>query len=541
MISPTEVANMAFVPTDQSLNQTNQFYAQLAAQKEARKDAQRAQEQAAEINFNNKLLEQIGASNTPADEVLIDEGNRIIGDISKYAKNNPRASMGQKAEYARQVLAPYLSKKEMAKSVFGQLEASAKEQSKMYPYANLANYKKDVARDILYDESGNPRPTYNMAALQNPKYNLSDVNILEKYADDTALEPLLQKSYKEGLPLEERVFATKDPQGLMVDVTTKANPLQRLNKDLSSLELNTVPVDVNGKIYEVLPFDVNIPIANKPEYQIAKRRVIKNLINKDANLVNADEDFLSSLADTELAKRYSLSENTKIDKDYKRQEMADAKAYKEQQLALQRRSLSLREQQFAFNKEKVAKQLKDDPYSPKGIYYTITGASKYKDGAPLSQEAEDIVLTKYRTPFDPKVYDATKDFLSKETKSKINKLPKNEDGRIKTSLVSPFVSMVDLSASTKDGLFIDKQKMKPYKLYSVYDNEGGIEPKMVKVYYTPAVKNKVTGQLDPAMPEGDPMLVKDPKQELLTIGDYFNDTKAQVKEQIITPQIMDEE
>lgn len=532
MISPTEVANMAFVPTDQSLNQTNQFYAQLAAQKEARKDAQRLQEQSAEINFNNKLLEQIGASNTPADEVLINEGNKIIGDISKYAKDNPRASMGQKAEYARQALAPYLSKKEMAKSVFGQLEASTKEQAKMYPYANLANYKKDVARDILYDAQGNERPSLNMAALQDPRYNLSDVNVLEKYADDSALEPLLQKSYKEGLPLEERMFATKDPQGLMVDITTKANPLQRLNKDLSGLELNTVPVDVNGKIYEVLPFDVNIPIENKPEYQIAKRRTIKNLIGKDPNLANADEDFLSSLADTELAKRYSLSENTKIDKDYKRQEMADAKAYKEQDLALRKKALSLREQQFAFNKEKIAQQIKDDPYSPKGIYYTITGATKYKDGAPLSQEAEDLVFAKYGIPFDETIYNAILPSLSAETKQKIT----NQVAKGNISPITGLVKMVDLSASTKDGLFMDRQKMKPYKLYSVYENVGGIAPKMVKVYYT--AKNPITGRQEV---EGEPIPIKEPKQELLTIGDQIMGTTQSVKEQVVIPQIMDTE
>jgi len=541
MISPTEVSNMAFVPTDQSLTQTNQFYAQLAAQQKARGDAQRMQQQNQEIEFNNKLLENISASNTPADEVLIDEGNRIVGDISKFAKENPRASMGQKAEYARQAIAPFIAKKEMAKSIFGQLEAATKEQSKMYPYANLANYKKDVARDVLYDAQGNQRQMYNMAALQDPKYNLSDVNVLERYAEDTALDPLLQKAYKEGLPLEEKIIPTKDQKGLMVDVKTKASPLQRLNKDLTGLELNTMQVDVNGKKYDVLPYDINIPIENKPEYQIAKRRAIKNLVKNDPNLEGADEDFLSSLADTELAKRYSLSENTKIETDYTRQKMADEQSYKAQQLANQRRSLALREQQFAFNKQKVAQQLKDDPYSPKGIYATIVGGTKFENGNPISDEAEQLVLTKYKVPFDASVYDVAKDYLSKETKSKLNKLPKNEDGRIKTNLVSPFVSMADLSASVKDGMFMDRQKMKPYKLYSVYDNEGGVEPKLVKVYYTPAQKNKITGENDPAKAEGTPILIKDPKQELLLIGDQIMGTSQSVKEQVVIPQIMESE
>lgn len=544
MISPTEVSNMAFVPTDQSLNQTNQFYAQLAAQKDARKDAQRAQDQATEINFNNKLLEQISASNTPADEVLINEGSKIIGDISKYSKDNPRASMGQKAEYARQALAPYLSKKEMAKSVFGQLDNATKEQSKMFPYANLANYKKDVARDILYDEQGNQRATYNMAALQDPKYNLSDVNVLERYADDAALEPLLQKAYKEGMPLQESLIQTKDAQGKMIDIKTKASPFQRLSSDLSKLELNTVPVNVNGKVYEVLPFDMNIPIQDKPEYEIKKRRTIKNLVKNDPNLADADEEFLSSLADTELAKRYSLSENTTLTKDYKRQEMADDQAYKAQTLANQRRSLSLREQQFAFNKKRIGEQLKKNPNEPQGIYDAIVGATVYEKGSPINQDAEHIVLTKYKTPFNKDVYEAAQNYLSQRTKDDINSLPKTKEGRINPSLVSPKVSMADLSASVKGGLFIDRTNMKPYKLYSVYDNNGGVEPKLVKVYYKQARKNKITGENELPTAEGKPILLKDPaqaKQELLLIGDQIVGTSQKQREAQYEPILDNEE
>ena len=541
MVSPTEIANMAFAPRAESLNQTNQFYTQLAAQQQAQNNSRKMQEAKLAQDFDKDLLERIAASGTPADEIIINESNDAMNKIAQFGKENPRASRQQKEQYARQVTLPIIAKKQMAKSAFDELKSREALVAKEMPFVDLSQYRKDFAKNFMYDEQGKPRQSFNMAALNDPNLDLSNIDVAERYANESALSPMVQKMYQDRFQPTEGFYQGTDNQGKLIDVKYAATPLQKVKADLSGLELDVNQTSVGDKVYDILPQEKVGILAGDPRYEIAKRKEISRLKTDNQALNDAPIEVVEGIAAAELAKRFGGSEKSIFNVNYDRQKTADLEAYRAQQLALQRRSLSLREQQFAFNKEKVAQQLKEDPYSPKGIYYTITGASKYKDGAPLSQEAEDIVLTKYRTPFEPNVYEVTKDFLSKETKSKINKLPKNEDGRIKTNLVSPFVSMVDLSASTKDGLFMDKQKMKPYKLYSVYDNEGGVEPKMVKVYYTPAVKNKVTGQLDPAMPEGDPMLVKDPKQELLTIGDYFNDTKAQVKEQIITPQIMDEE
>jgi hypothetical protein len=103
--------------------------------------------------------------------------------------------------------------------------------------------------------------------------------------------------------------------------------------------------------------------------------------------------------------------------------------------------------------------------------------------------------------------------------------------------------MADLSASVKGGVFMDKQTQKPYKLYSVYDNEGGVEPQLVKVYYSVG-KNAITKENEFKKDESvEPILLKDPaqaKQELLLIGDQIVGTSQKQREAQYEP-IMDNE
>jgi hypothetical protein len=204
MVSPTEIANMAFAPRADALNQTTQFYTQLAAQQQAQRASRELQDAKLTQDFNKDLLDRIAASGTPADELIINQSNEAINRIAQFNKENPRASRQQKEENARQIILPVIANKEIAKSAYEELKAREALTGKAAPYLNLSQYRKDFTKDLIYDEQGQPRQRLNMAALSNPSLDLTNIDVQEKYADDAALSPLMYKMYKEQLQPSEQ-------------------------------------------------------------------------------------------------------------------------------------------------------------------------------------------------------------------------------------------------------------------------------------------------------------------------------------------------
>lgn len=483
MISPTEVSRMAYVPNDQQLNQISQFYTQIAAQERARRDAEKLQRDKMDSDFDNALLNKLAATNTPYDEIGIIETEKAINNIANFKKENPRATTQQKQQYALEQISPAVRNREMAKSIYGQFDESTKDIEKLYPYVNKANLKKDFSRSVLYDENGQLRPTLNMGALQDPRFDLQNIENQDRYTEDGALEPIIQKSYREGLQPQSGFYSGQDNQGKLVDVKYTATPLQRFNPKTNSLELNTDVVDVNGKVYEVLKPEVVIPIADKNEYKIRKNREIKKLISNDPTLADQPTAFIDKLADTELAKKYAFSEKAGItDISYERQYKLENEKRQQELLRLAKNRDARAAEIYKMNKAKYEKSMKEEPYSPNGIYSTILLGTKYDKDAPLSNEAMNMVKTKYAIPFDRDVYDIAKNDLHSDTKKEINRLPKDASGNIKINQVAPFMLMTDLSASMKDGVFYDTKSLQPYKLIAVYDEENPKQPTLVKKY-----------------------------------------------------------
>lgn len=541
MVSPTEIANMAFAPRAESLNQTNQFYTQLAAQQQAQKESRNLQEAKLAQDFDKDLLERIAASGTPADEIIINESNDAMNKIAQFGKENPRASRQQKEQYARQVTLPIIAKKQMAKSAFDELKAREALVAKEMPFVDLSQYRKDFAKNFMYDEQGKPRQSFNMAALNDPNLDLSNIDVAERYANESALSPLVQKMYQDRFQPTEGFYQGTDNQGKLIDVKYAATPLQKVKSDLSGLELDLNQTSVGDKVYDILPQEKVGILAGDPRYEIAKRKEISRLKADNQALNDAPSEVVEGIAAAELAKRFGGSEKSIFNVNYDRQKMADAERqraisnnFRAQQLAIARRT-ELR------NAQKHEKAMKEHPFTPEGIYSTIvSGTLRNKSGEPLKKEALTEITKKYSIPTDGSVYNAVLPHLRKETKDEIKGLIANG----KVGEVQNLVKMIDLSAANK-GQFNDFSKRAAYRLISTIDNNTG-DVHMVKIYppqpELDAAGNPKLDQNGKVITRNIPIeYVKDIEGELLYIQDQMKGTSQQVKEEVINPLILSEE
>jgi hypothetical protein len=543
MVSPTEIANMAFAPRADALNQTTQFYTQLAAQQQAQRASRELQDAKLTQDFNKDLLDRIAASGTPADEFIINQSNEAINKIAQFGKDNPRASRQQKEEYAVQTMLPVIANKEIAKSAYEELKAREALTGKAAPYLNLSQYRKDFTKDLIYDEQGQPRQRLNMAALSNPSLDLTNIDVQEKYVNEAALSPIMQKMYKEGLQPLEQTEQVADELGKIVDVKYKAIPkIQKLSAGAKGIEFNTNFVNVGGKVYETFPAEIENPFENDPAFKLQKRILLKSLKADNEALREAPESVADAIATTEITKRFASGEGSGVtSKTYGYQSMLDLEKQRAKSNAFRAEQLAIAKRGDLRNAEKHKKAMKEQPFTPEGVYSTIvSGTLRNKDGQPLVKEAQTEIVKKYGIPLDIEAYNAVLPYLSKETKDEAARLMATGD----VGKMQSLVKMVDLSAANK-GQFNDYSKRAAYRLISTIDNNTG-KPYLVKIYppqpELDAAGNPILDEKNNAkMRNLPPEYVKDIDGELLYLGDQMKGTSQKMKEEVITPIILSEE
>jgi hypothetical protein len=528
MVSPTEIANMAFAPRADALNQTTQFYTQLAAQQQAQRASRELQDAKLTQDFNKDLLDRIAASGTPADELIINQSNEAINRIAQFNRENPRASRQQKEENARQIILPVIANKEIAKSAYEELKAREALTGKTAPYLNLSQYRKDFTKDLIYDEQGQPRQRLNMAALSNPSLDLTNIDVQEKYADDAALSPLMYKMYKEQLQPSEQTDKTTDKRIGQVDLTYKAIPeFQRLNADATKVEFNTMPIKVGDKVYETFPEGIGNPFENDPKFKIAQKRLVKTLKEENSSFNDAPESLVNSVAMTQLTKRYASGETTKVDRSYETQKTIDLERQRARQNARADEQLAMQREANLRNRDLHERKMKEEPFTPTGIWHKmVVGTIKDEGGNFQSTDAKADLINRYPAQFSEKVWTAIKNSLDNDTRRELSKL-KNEKGNIPVSEIQKMIKFVDLSAANK-GYFTDYNLMKKYKLIGAYD-ENADDLKMVRVYEEGT--DEKTGKTIPSKV----VPVKKNANEILYIEDQMKGTPQKIKETVLEP------
>jgi hypothetical protein len=527
MISPTEIANMAFAPRADALNQTTQFYTQLAAQQQAQRASRELQDAKLTQDFNKDLLDRVAASGTPADEVIIEQTNQAMNKIAEFNKANPRASRQQKEENARQTILPVIANKEIAVAAFNELKAREALTGKASPYLNLSQYRQDFTKDLMYDEKGQPRQMLNMAALSNPNLDLANIDVQERYTSDEALSPLMYKMYKDQLQPSEQSKQATDKLG-RVDLKYKAIPeFQRLNADATAVEFNTTPILVGNKTYETFPEGVKNPFENDPKFKIAQKRLVKTLKEQNPAFDDAPESLVKTIAMTELTKRYASGESTKVDRDYEAQKIINQEKNRALQNARANEQLKMQREANLRNRDLHERKMKEEPFTPTGIWHKmVVGTIKDESGNFQSTDAKADLINRYPAQFSEKVWTSIKNSLDKDTRKELSKL-KNEKGNIPVSEIQKMIKFVDLSAANK-GYFMDYNSMKKYKLYGAYD-ENADDLKMVRLYEE-EIDDK-TGKTIPsrAVP------VKKNANEILYIEDQMKGTPQKIKETVLEP------
>jgi hypothetical protein len=532
MVSPTEIANMAFAPRADALNQTTQFYTQLAAQQQAQRASRELQDAKLTQDFNKDLLDRIAASGTPADELIINQSNEAINRIAQFNRENPRASRQQKEENARQIILPVIANKEIAKSAYEELKAREALTGKTAPYLNLSQYRKDFTKDLIYDEQGQPRQRLNMAALSNPNLDLTNIDVQEKYADDAALSPLMYKMYKEQLQPSEQTDKTTDKRIGQVDLTYKAIPeFQRLNADATKVEFNTMPIKVGDKVYETFPEGIGNPFENDPKFKIAQKRLVKTLKEENPSFNDAPESLVNSVAMTQLTKRYASGETTKVDRSYETQKTIDLERQRARQNARADEQLAMQREANLRNRDLHERKMKEEPFTPTGIWHKmVVGTIKDEGGNFQSTDAKADLINRYPAQFSEKVWTSIKNSLDNDTRKELIKL-KNKNGNIPVSEIQKMIKFVDLSAANK-GYFMDYNLMKKYKLIGAYD-ENADDLKMVRVYEEESVTDDKTGVIKVIPAKIVP--VKKNANEILYIEDQMKGTPQKIKETVLEP------
>jgi hypothetical protein len=536
MVSPTEIANMAFAPRADALNQTTQFYTQLAAQQQAQRASRELQDAKLTQDFNKDLLDRIAASGTPADEIIINESNEAMNRIAQFGKDNPRASRQQKEEYARQVTLPIIAKSQMAKSAFDELKAREALAAKEMPYVDLSQYRKDFAKNFMYDEQGQPRQNFNMAALGDPNLDLTNIDVQERYANEAALNPLMAKMYKEQLQPSTQTTQVRDAMGNIVDVKYKGIPnIQKLNADANALEFNTNFVNVGDKVYETFPEEIANPFENDPKFKIAQKRLVKILKSDNEALKEAPESVVNSIATTELTKRFASGETADITRSYDTQKMINEEKQRAKQNARADEQLAIAKRRDLRDAARHENIMKENPFTPMGDLSLIVSGTLEEKGRPLIENSRKILAKKYGIPTDNEAYTAVLPYLSKETKQEANDLITK--GNI--AQVGSLVKMVDLSAANK-GKFDDYTKRAAYRLISVTDNNTN-KVHLIKLYPSqPEIDaagnpktDKKTGEV--IMRNLPPEYVKDIEGQMLYLQNQMLGTPQKVKEEIVTP------
>lgn len=539
MVSPTEIANMAFAPRADALNQTTQFYTQLAAQQQAQRASRELQDAKLTQDFNKDLLDRIAASGTPADEIIINESNEAMNRIAQFGKDNPRASRQQKEEYARQVTLPIIAKSQMAKSAFDELKAREALAAKEMPYVDLSQYRKDFAKNFMYDEQGQPRQSFNMAALGDPNLDLTNIDVQERYANEAALNPLMAKMYKEQLQPSTQTTQVRDAMGNIVDVKYKGIPnIQKLNADANALEFNTNFVNVGDKVYETFPEEIANPFENDPKFKIAQKRLVKILKSDNEALKEAPESVVNSIATTELTKRFASGETADITRSYDTQKMINEEKQRVKQNARADEQLAIAKRRDLRDAARHENIMKENPFTPMGDLSLIVSGTLETSGKPLIENSKKILAKKYGIPTDATAYNAVLPYLSKETKEEVKSLIKNN----KVGEVQSLVKMIDLSAANK-GQFNDYSKRAAYRLISVTDNNTG-KVHLVKIYppqpeIDPATDQpKLNKKQEVIMRNLPPEYVKDIEGQMLYLQNQMLGTKQEVKEEVLTPYIV---
>jgi hypothetical protein len=537
MVSPTEIANMAFAPRADALNQTTQFYTQLAAQQQAQRASRELQDAKLTQDFNKDLLDRIAASGTPADEFIINQSNEAINKIAQFGKDNPRASRQQKEEYAVQTMLPVIANKEIAKSAYEELKAREALTGKAAPYLNLSQYRKDFTKDLIYDEQGQPRQRLNMAALSNPSLDLTNIDVQEKYVNEAALSPIMQKMYKEGLQPLEQTEQVADELGKIVDVKYKAIPkIQKLSAGAKGIEFNTNFVNVGGKVYETFPAEIENPFENDPAFKLQKRILLKSLKADNEALREAPESVADAIATTEITKRFASGEGSGVtSKTYGYQSMLDLERQRAKQNARADEQLAIAKRRDLRDAARHENIMKENPFTPMGDLSLIVSGTLEEKGRPLIENSRKILAKKYGIPTDNEAYTAVLPYLSKETKQEANDLITK--GNI--AQVGSLVKMVDLSAANK-GKFDDYTKMAAYRLISVTDNNTN-KVHLIKLYPSqPEIDaagnpktDKKTGEV--IMRNLPPEYVKDIEGQMLYLQNQMLGTPQKVKEEIVTP------
>jgi hypothetical protein len=536
MISPTEIANMAFAPRADALNQTTQFYTQLGAQQQAQRASRELQDAKLTQDFNKDLLDRIAASGTPADEIVINESNDAMNRIAEFNKANPRASRQQKEEYARQVVLPVIAKGQMAKSAFDELKAREALAAKEMPYVDLSQYRKDFAKNFMYDEQGKPRQNFNMAALSDPNLDLANIDVQERYANEAALNPLMQKMYKEGLQPSAQTTQVRDERGNIVDIKYKGIPnIQKLNAGANALEFNTNFVNVGDKVYETFPAEIANPFENDPKFKIAQKRLVKSLKAENKALDEAPESVVNAIATTEVTKRFASGETADITRSYDTQKMINQEKQRAIANARANEQLKLSQRADLRNAQRHEKIMKENPFTPMGDLSLIVSGTLAEKGRPLIENSRKILAKKYGIPTDNEAYNAVLPYLSKETKQEANDLVTK--GNI--AQAGSLVKMVDLSAANK-GQFNDYSKRAAYRLISVTDNNTN-KVHLIKLYPPqPEIDasgnpktDKKTGEV--IMRNLPPEYVKDIEGQMLYLQNQMIGTPQKVKEEIVTP------
>ena len=552
MVSPTEIANMAFAPTADSLNQTNQFYSQLALQRAAQQQNQKLQQDKVNDQFNSELLNKIAASGTPADEVIINEGNLAMKAIADFGKANPRASDQMKREYARQVVAPVMAKNQMAKSAFDELKARESLTAKEYPFLNLPNYRKAFSQKFIYDNEGNVKKDFDLSVLNDPDLDLGNIDNLERFTNESALNPLVQKMYKDGMQPSARAEQVTDDRGNIVDVKYKAIPnIQKLNADASGIEFNTNLVNVGDKTYETFSDEIDNPFKDDPKFEIAKRKLIKTLKSENEALGEAPQSVVDAIATTELTKRFASSEASDINKSYSTQSMINT----ERQRAISNardaeRDARARRAELR-NIETHKKNIANSKYEPQGIYSAIVaGTMRNKEGDALIPEEQARINKAYGIPFSKDIYNAIMPSLSEDSKQTLKSIA-DKSGNIPIAKASSILKMVDLSAA-KGGMLTDFNRMQPYKLYSITNNDNN-EVTLARVYYTvddkgkPIIDDGTEIDVNGKIKEGTKgsknpyQVIKNNEDEMLYIQSQFKGTPQRVLEQEINPMLTSNE
>lgn len=487
--SLAEIAR-AFTPdlnTDTELSRATQI-----ANQQRQFDEQMKMKKEAEANrYWDSVREQLAPSNTIHDVYAIPRANEIMGRLSELRKSNPNKSVS----WLQSQIAPEINKyhydTEMAKLYDKRILDMAGQMEKDYPSFNRSQFIEDLRGQVFVNpETGK----IDRSPVEDPlhgDYNLSNLEFLSKYTQPEALSKNLS-SYIKGAyqptPVTEYGVAHPEFKNIKGDVTASVNLGDRLSPDRLKVEKDYVPVEIDGKVYNVFNPAKRQGLPTTTEWNIAKMLELKNL-SKDPNFSKLSPEQQEGYAESVLWDRYGQSEAGKPTKfDTSVSELVEKRRHTGVQESLAREGLALRRQQLAQNAEKIQMmrdKAKDDKVANKlvdaYVFATQPESKEYKNAESQIKPAQNAVLGQ------EVIAAAQSGVLSPYVTNKINQGVTSGDFNV--NKYKGLLSTYDLGKFGKQGYFTDKATLKPFKPLLVEDKNSG-KKVIVKAFIEPPTKDK---------------------------------------------------